>query len=170
MADGLMRAIARLARRRDQLASKDSVTSEYETECWKIKKKTVSNRYFSRVVIKCRFKAANCSCMHCIVISFSFSVTFILVQQKLDGIHLWILDVGILLILIIVFLDSIVHWSIGHVHVQRSLLINFHYTLIPLQYSCLRVEQPIRIDWVLCKHHWECPINRKTTPMLFCII
>ena len=59
---------------------------------------------------------------------------------------------------------------IGHVNVQSCLLINFQYKPISLQYSWLSVEQPIRIDWELYKHHWEFPINKKIIPMLICPI
>ena len=36
------------------------------------------------------------------------------------------------------------------------------------QYSCLSVEQPFRVDFVLYKPHWEFPINKKIIPMLTC--
>ena len=52
---------------------------------------------------------------------------------------------------------------IGQVNAQSCLLINFQYRQINLQFSWLSVEQPIRIDWVLNKHHLEFPINKKTT-------
>mgnify|MGYP001792829609 CR=1 FL=1 len=41
--------------------------------------------------------------------------------------------------------------------VQSRLLIDNQYKLISMQYTWLSVEQPIRIDWVLCKHCWEYP-------------
>ena len=55
---------------------------------------------------------------------------------------------------------------IGHVIVQSCLLINFQSKPISLQSSWLSVEQPIRIDGVLCKHHRKFPINKKIIPML----
>ena len=59
-------------------------------------------------------------------------------------------------------------WSspIKHINVQSCLLIHFQYKPISLQYSWLSVEQPIRIDWVVYKHHWEFPINKKIIPKL----
>ena len=51
---------------------------------------------------------------------------------------------------------------------QNVALIIFQYKPINLQYSWLSVEQPIRIDWVLYKHHWEFLINKKIIPMLTC--
>ena len=62
------------------------------------------------------------------------------------------------------------HDSIGHVNVQSCLLINFLYKPISLQFSWLSVEQPIRIDCVFYRHHWQFPINKKTIPMLICQI
>ena len=50
--------------------------------------------------------------------------------------------------------------------VQNCPLINLQYKPTSFQYSWLSVEQPIRIDWVLYKHCWEFPINKKTITML----
>ena len=61
-------------------------------------------------------------------------------------------------------------FAIKHKNVQSCLLLNFQYKPISLQYSWLSVEQPIRFDWVLYKHHREFPINKKTIPMLTCPI
>ena len=36
--------------------------------------------------------------------------------------------------------------------------------------SCVIVEQPIRSERVVYKHHWEFPISEKTIPMLRCPI
>ena len=44
---------------------------------------------------------------------------------------------------------------------DQSCLLSFQYKPISFQYSWLIVEQPIRIDWVLYKHHWEFPIKKK---------
>ena len=46
----------------------------------------------------------------------------------------------------------------------------FQHKPISLQYSWLSVEQPIRIDRLFYKHHWEFPINKKIIPMLTCPI
>ena len=54
----------------------------------------------------------------------------------------------------------------GMFNVQSCLLINFRYTPISLQSSWVSAEQPIRIDWLLYKHHREFPINEKIIPML----
>ena len=54
---------------------------------------------------------------------------------------------------------------IGHAYVHSCPLINFQYKPISLQYSCLSVERPIRVDWVLYKPHWEFSINKKTIPI-----
>ena len=61
-------------------------------------------------------------------------------------------------------------FPIGHAIFQSCLLIISQHQPISLQYSWLSVEQPIRIEWVLYKHHWEFPINKKTIPMLTCPI
>ena len=60
--------------------------------------------------------------------------------------------------------------SIWHANVQSWFLIDSQYKPISLQYSWLSVEQPIRIDWVLYKRHWDFPINKKIIPMLTCPI
>ena len=65
---------------------------------------------------------------------------------------------------------EVVQIWIGHVNVQNCLLIDFQYKPICLQFPWLSVDQPIRIDWVLYKHHREFPIYRKTIPMLTCPI
>ena len=72
---GLMCVIAWLARRRAQLASKDRCQLRISDWMIKNKIKMVSKGSFSREVCKCQFKAANCPCMHCLVIGNSFSVT-----------------------------------------------------------------------------------------------
>ena len=66
----------------------------------------------------------------------------------------------------------LVHYCviIGHVNVQSCLLSNSKHKPISLQYSWLSFEQPIRIDRLLCKHHWEFPINKNIIPMLTCPI
>ena len=50
---------------------------------------------------------------------------------------------------------------IWHFNVWSFLLINVRYKPISLQDSSLSVEQPIRIDWVMYKHHWEFQINKE---------
>ena len=55
---------------------------------------------------------------------------------------------------------------IGYVYVQSCFLIIFQHQPMSLQYSWLSVEQPIRIDQLLYKHHWEFPIHEQIIPML----
>ena len=58
--------------------------------------------------------------------------------------------------------------KIWYVNIQSCLLIIFQYQPISLLYSWWSVEQPIRIDWVLNKNHWQFPINKKIIPMFTC--
>ena len=50
------------------------------------------------------------------------------------------------------------------------LLILFQHQPISLQYSWLSFEQPITIDWVLYKHHWEFSTHKQIIPMLTYLI
>ena len=57
------------------------------------------------------------------------------------------------------------NYLIGHVHDQSCIHVILQYHPISLQ---LQLNSQSQFDWVLFKHHWEFPVQKKTIPLLSC--